>query len=780
MTPELPVDAIRKDYQTALERGNVVVAAATGSGKSTRLPLWSRRVGPVLVVEPRRLACTALADYVAGLAGTEPGEGVGYAIRFDQAFTPETEILFVTPGVALRWLEADGLERFATVILDEFHERRHDTDLLAAILRKQGRHRLVMTSATLAAGRLADYLDGQHLEAEGRSYPVEVHYRESQRRAMPTAKDLEKRIRAAVRESLAEADGDLLVFLPGRGEIRACEHALKALDARVIPLHAGVSRELQREALRAGGHERRVILATNVAETSLTIPGITTVIDSGLERRTAQRNGRTVLSLKPVSRANAEQRRGRAGRVAPGRCIRLWGDLAPLEEFTPPEVQREQLTELVLAAAAAGHDVDELGFPDPLPPQALTRARERLEAMQALDERGRITAHGRALFSLPIDSLFAHLITAMPDAATRGAMVDLCAVLQTRPRVLHLPTGEHERKRLQEWEPQACDAWTLVAALRRSPPEGLKIHSGARREARQLASNMRARLNLGDIPEGMDLDRSEWVRAMLRAAPELAFVRREKRPQAMGNGTMEVLIGEDSRLEDSMGAALVLDDHSVPARKGTRKTLTVATCLVPVSLAELAKAGIGELRLGDARMESGRPVAVRERVHAGRVIATEEYSPRDADLRETLARLIVEDRCLKPAGERLRHDLAQWALYLALGRSDGEAVDARDWLQERLAELGVEEAEDLALVEAEDLRFPGIPEWERPEFERQYPAVVSLHDLVMDARYEPRRKRVLLEHREGTRKAEPRRWELPNWQGWKVVYKRGSRVVDVR
>ena len=781
MDSTLPVDAIQEDYLAALKKGHVVVSAATGSGKSTRLPLWSRARGRVLVVEPGRVACTALAEYVAQLAESELGEEVGYAIRFEQQCNERTGVIFATPGIALRWLEADGLAGFDTVILDEFHQRRWDTDLLVALLKAKGQHRLVMTSATLAAERLAAYLPGESLHAEGRSYPVDLAYRDGgDRRAMPSLSGLEKRVAAAVREALERDEGDVLVFLPGRGEIRACEKALSGVSARVLALHASAPKEQQQAALQADGAGRRVILATNVAETSLTIPAVTTVVDSGLERRTGQRNGRTVLTVAAISRANAEQRRGRAGRVAPGLCIRLWGDLAPLEEFTPPEVQREQLLELVLAAAAAGHRVEALEFPDTLPEAAVDRAREQLRSMAALDEQGAITRHGRALFSLPIDSFFAHLISAMPDAKTRGAMVDLAAALGARSALLRLPREEVGRKRLQEWEPSSCDAWTQVAALRRQPPEELGGNPGARREARRVARRIREALDLGEIPEQMDFDREAWVEAMLRASPERVFVRREKRPQAMGNGQMEVSIAEDSRMEGDAQAAVVLDEHSVPAKKGTRNTITMATCLAPVRLQALCEAGLGETRMGEVRLEEGRPLILRERVYANRVIDRQERVPEGSDLRAALAELILAGRCLAPAGRELQHDLRQWGLYRELGHGDGEVPEARAWLEQRLEALGVDQPDDLELVEVEDLRFPGIPEWEREEFERRYPREISLHDLKMTAEYQPRRKRVVLEHQEGTRRAEPKRWELPSWQGWRVVYKRGSRVVDVR
>lgn len=779
MTQALPIDALQLDFRAALNDGSVVVAAATGSGKSTRLPLWARELGPVLVVEPRRVACTALAGYVAQLDGAEPGREIGYAIRFDHQCRDDTPVVFATPGVALRWLSEGKADRFATVILDEFHERRWDTDLLLALLKERGEHHLVLTSATLAARNLASYLDSPLLESEGKQYPVEVTYMDAEDRDMPASKGLDQRVGKAVKKALGHTDGDILVFLPGRGEIRGAEQALSGVDAEVIPLHATVSPEQQKRALYPG-ERRRVILATNVAETSLTIPGVTLVVDSGLERRTHQRNGRTVLSLAGISQANAEQRRGRAGRTQPGECWRLWGRNAPLDTFTPPEVQREPLTEMMLAAAAAGKRLDELVFPDALPDKALTQASESLRAMNSLDEDGRITEHGRALFALPIDTLFAHLITAMPDATTRGAMADLTAALSTRPRLLRLPTGERARRELADWQPTSCDATTLIQAVRQEPRTELSPDQKARKEARRLASQIRRSMELGDIPETLDFEREAWLQAVVEASPELAFVRRAKRRQAMGNGYREVTVGEDSRLEDDAEAALVFDDHSVPGKRGTRETFTIGTCLAPVPLTLLVDADLGETVPGDLNWRDGEPRLVTERHYANRVIDRRETRPEGATLRTALARQILADRLLQPAGETLRQDLAQWALYVELGHDSGEVPEAETWLENRLAELGVEQPEDIELVEPDDLKFAGIPDWERKRFDEKYPRTLTVDTLKLDVEYDVRRKRVTVEKTGGARKNPPQRWELPAWSGWKVRYRDGSKVVDVK
>ena len=776
----LPIDDHYEEFRNALENGHVVVTADTGSGKSTRLPVWASERSPTLVVEPRRVACTALAGYLADQQGSETGDRVGYAIRFDSRYGPDTPLVFATPGMALRWLGQGELERFGTIILDEFHERRWDTDLLLALLHRAGSHRLVVTSATLAAESLSNYLGAPLIQAEGRRHPVTVRHQARESHDMPHSGRLAERVASAVRHTLKETAGQVLVFLPGRGEINDAASALRDLSVPVQPLHASASGPEQRAALADDGRQR-VILATNVAETSLTIPGVTAVIDTGLERRTHQRNGRTVLTLTAISRAAADQRSGRAGRTAPGTALRLWGEHAPLDERTPSEVQREELTELVLAAACAGVPVADLSFPDPLPAKSLNSALERLRGMGAITEQGLATAHGQRLFSLPIDSFFAHLISSMPDATTRGAMVDLTAALSTRPRLFRFPDREDQRRALADWIPEPCDASTLITMLRQKPPAPLTTNEAARREARTLAGRIRDTLELPPIPDEPLAEREALMFAILEATPELAFLRREKRRQAMGNDQREVLPDDASRFSENSEAALVLDEHSTPGKRGHRQTITIGTCLAPIPVDWLARVGLGEIRMGSVTIEEGEPRIVQERHYAGRIIERQESSPSGAPLRRALADLILRGELLAPAGEQLEADIAQWSLYVGLGHADGQVPEsAADWLEAELERLGVEDPGDESLLEPADLHFQGVPEWERERFDRQYPRRISLGDLVMDVSYQPSLKRITLDYRHGTRKAEPKRWELPAWQGWKVRYRRASRVVDVR
>ncbi|MDP2514212.1 helicase-related protein [Photobacterium damselae subsp. piscicida] len=540
MSFSLPIDAVKKEFLQQLSSHHLVVEAETGSGKSTRLPIWAAKYGKVLVVEPRRVACTSLAEFIAVTPDDENriwGCKIGYAIRFDNQFDQGTDIVFVTPGVALRWLSENGLTDFKTIIIDEFHERRWDTDLLLSLLLQTQSHRLVVTSATLDSQRLAEYMAAQRLTANGRMFDVEVIHQASDARSMPEIQHIERKIGQAL-EVHREHHQDILVFLPGRKEISSVKQSLQQkyrddiedgkLD--VISLHASVSEQEKQRALTES-EKQRIILATNVAETSLTIPGITLIIDSGLEQRTHQRNGRTVLSLHAISNASAEQRKGRAGRVRSGTCIRLYGKAAPLERLTPPELLREELVEPYLAALCCGYSLESLPFIDVLPEKTLEQARSVLTKMKAIDDKGAITDHGRVLYPLPIDTLFAHLITAMPTRGLKEAMVDLSAALSVPQKLWQSPCGEEQLALLKQWlKIEGCDATALIAIVR-TPfdelPDWLNVNPLVHQEAQQLSVQIRDALELPELTVASLFKRAEWLDAVMVATPELVFVRRE-------------------------------------------------------------------------------------------------------------------------------------------------------------------------------------------------------------------------------------------------------------
>lgn len=426
VTEALPVDAILPDLLAALEgRNSAVLVAPPGAGKTTRVPLalldapWCS--GRILLLAPRRLAARAAAARMAEILGEEVGETVGYRIRLETKVSSATRIEVVTEGVFTRAvLDDPALEGICAVVFDEFHERSLEADLgLALALDVQGALRedlrLLVMSATIDAARVAALLgEVPVIVSEGRMFPVEtVHLPRD-----PAAR-LEDEVAAAVARALAAHPGSVLAFLPGVAEI---ERTARALEGRLaggidlLPLHGGLSSGEQDRALKPApvGH-RKVVLATSIAETSLTIPDVRVVIDSGLARRPRYdpASGITRLETVKVSRASADQRRARAGRVAPGVCYRLWheGQTAALHPFDRPEIMEADLSRFMLDLALWGvGDASALRFLDPPPRPAMAEARRLLVALGALDGKGRVTAHGRALARLPLSPRLGHML----------------------------------------------------------------------------------------------------------------------------------------------------------------------------------------------------------------------------------------------------------------------------------------------------------------------------------------------------------------------------------
>lgn len=782
---QLPIDSLQAEFDQLVNHHHLVVEAETGSGKSTRLPLWAANHGRVLVIEPRRIACTSLAEFLAEQSGQPLGKQIGYAIKLHAHYDEKTKVVFVTPGVALRWFAEDKLASFDIVMVDEFHERRWDIDLLTAILKQEKQHRLIVTSATLEGEKLANYLDAKRLRSEGRCFPVTVTHRSMDSRYLPNKKGCENDVVRTVKEALEDEEGDILVFLPGRKEITQCAQMLQSIDdVMVVKLHASVSDEERHRALTVQ-KQRKVVLATNVAETSLTIPNIRVVIDSGLERRTVQRNGRTALTLSNISKASAAQRMGRAGRVAEGACIRLFGEHAPLELVTPPELHREELVEPMLAAACCGYRLSELSFLDSVPEKSLNSALQTLQRMGAIDEQGDITEHGKKVYPLPIDALFADLVTRIQTKSEREAMIDLAAALSVPAQLYQLQGGESAEALAQE-EPFGCDASLMIRLVRGEQLPGINLDASVLEEAQGLAKQMREVFELPDLEVASRYKRDELTKAIATLHPELVFVRRERRRDALGNGLMEMMVGRNSRFPEKSEAALVLDSHSVPGR-GVKQTLNLASVMLPVSLNLLRELELGEWQQGETNYEEESPRATMHLVYAGRTICT-EYQALEGEVAVQSIVEMIEDETLLPGFAPLRKQQIQhWKIYNALGlnpepieKTELDGLSFATWLVEQLETLGVESVEDIELFDAEDIPFEGIPDWEYQDFAEQFPLKLILAELKLDVEYFVSRKLVHVIYTEGSRKGDPKRWELPRWAGWKVQYRKASRVLDVK
>ena len=446
----LPVEEALPRLRDALRTGtSAVLEAPPGAGKTTLVPLalrdedWLGK-GKILVLEPRRLAARMAARRMAELLDEDVGETVGYRVRMESRVGPATRIEVITEGILTRRLIDDPeLASVGAVIFDEFHERSIHTDLgLALCLEVQEALRedlrILAMSATLDGAAVAGLMgNAPVIASEGRAFPVETRHLDR-----PAPRELDRAVAAAIRRALSDEEGSILAFLPGEGEIRRVQALLERADfgpdVLVAPLYGALSAKAQDAAVRPSGQGvRKVVLATDIAETSLTIEGIRIVVDGGYRRkpRFDAQSGMTRLETRRISRAGADQRRGRAGRLAPGVCYRLWpeAETAALARFETPEIMEADLAPLALDLACWGlADPADLRWPDPPPPAQYDRARELLVELGAVDREGRITTHGKEMVRLPMHPRLAHMLIAGKAAGQGGLACDIAALLEER------------------------------------------------------------------------------------------------------------------------------------------------------------------------------------------------------------------------------------------------------------------------------------------------------------------------------------------------------------
>ncbi|MCY1274459.1 ATP-dependent helicase HrpB [compost metagenome] len=519
----LPIDAVLPDLRAALQsRHEAVLEAPPGAGKTTRVPLalldepWLAGQS-ILMLEPRRLAARAAAERLASELGEAVGDTVGYRIRLESKVGPRTRIEVVTEGILARRLQEDpALEGVGLVIFDEFHERSLDADLALALclngralLRDEPPLKVLLMSATLEGERLSRLLDeAPVVRSEGRMFPVEQRWG----RPSQPGEALEPRVVQTVLQALADEPGSLLVFLPGQAEIRrVAEQLAERLDGRpeilLCPLHGELDLAAQRAAIEpAPAGKRKVVLATNIAETSLTIDGVRVVVDAGLERVPSfdPASGMTRLDTQRISRASATQRAGRAGRLQPGACYRLWSEAQQeqLAAHGSAEILQADLAGLALQLARWGvGDPNELAWLDPPPAAAYAQGRDLLQRLGALAEDGSLTRHGQAMAELPAHPRIAHLLLRGQALGLGNLACDLAALLGERDILRGGGADLHSRLALLAGEDKAA--------------RGAR---GGVQRARQLARQFRSYLRgLASEPVA-DPDHPRWLGCLLAFA----------------------------------------------------------------------------------------------------------------------------------------------------------------------------------------------------------------------------------------------------------------------
>jgi len=601
----LPIDAHLPALRRAIDaRGAAVVVAEPGAGKTTRVPplLLEATEGEILVLEPRRMAARLAARRVASERGGKVGGEVGYRVRFDSKVSKSTRLVFVTEGIFIRRLVSDPeLRGVGAVVFDEVHERHLHTDLALAMvqrLRRTARPDLVAVamSATLDAGPLAAYLDAESFDVEGRQHPVTIEHAGGE-----TREPLERRVTSAVSTRIRDGlDGDVLVFLPGAREIgraqRACQDRCKKAGVDVAILHGSLGVDAQDRVVRPA-ERPRVILSTNVAESSLTLPQVTTVIDSGLAREPdfSPFTGLPSLTVTRVSQASAIQRAGRAGRVREGRCIRLFteADFRSRPERTAPELLRADLSELVLFLRANGEDPSAFPFLDRPPEPALEAADQLLHRLGALDGDA-ATERGRRMLALPAHPRLGRLIA---EGLERGVGARAC--------LLAASLAERPPGRNVSLAPASADALAWIDAIERAEEERLRdrelrargFDPGALgrlwRATRQLQKAARAPRQ----PKASLIDEDEDLRLCLLAAfPDRVAQRRSRG-------------GEELRFQDGGGATLartsvvregqllVAVDATDASEKGRGRRVIVRSAaeIEPEHLLEVTPEGLDEI-----------------------------------------------------------------------------------------------------------------------------------------------------------------------------------------
>ena len=614
MKQSLPIDGLQEDLVAACGRARrLVLRAPTGSGKSTRIPQMLLDLnlvqGQIVVLQPRRIAARLLAARIAQERGVRLGGEVGYQIRFERVESAQTRIKFVTEALLLRQMATDpGLKGVGAVVFDEFHERNLHSDVALALARRlQETHRpdlLIMAmSATLDTEGVAKWLgSAETLAADGRAYPVQIEYTHLPRHSnRPIWDAAAEQVRRVLSE---EAEGDVLVFMPGSYEIARTIGAVRNLPESggvdILPLYGELPPEEQDRAVRPGPG-RKVIVATNVAETSLTIPGVRAVVDAGLARiaRFDPHRGIDTLLVEPVSQASAEQRAGRAGRTGPGRCIRLWSQTdhaaRPLREV--PEIRRVDLSETILLLLASGWG-EAASFPWYEKPEekALQRALTQLADLGAVDVQGKLTHLGRRMSAFPAHPRYARMLLAAGELDCVYEVCRIAGLAQGRDILFRKVDDRTENARDSVEQEDGSDFFPRLALLQRASEmkfdadacDRFGVHGQAARQADQAARQF---LRLAEA-QGLPVSDRVADPAAVRRCLLLGFS--DRLAVRLDAGTLRCALvhgraGELRRESSIRNAKLLVaaEVDEIQARGGVTTYLSLATAVEEAWLQEL-------------------------------------------------------------------------------------------------------------------------------------------------------------------------------------------------
>jgi ATP-dependent helicase HrpB len=666
---QLPIDAAIPSLRHALaEQDSVVLQAPPGAGKTTRVPLAllsERWLGgqSILMLQPRRVAARAAAERMASELGETVGETVGYRIRLESRVGPRTRIEVVTEGILSRRLQDDpSLEGVGLVIFDEFHLRSLDSDLALAmclngreLFRDEQPLKLLVMSATLEGARISSLLgDAPVVTSEGRMFPVDTEWGQSYQ----VGEYIVPRVIRACLDAVHDQQGSILVFLPGQAEIRRVNQELSDKlsgrdDILLCALHGELDLSAQRAAIEpAPAGKRKIVLATNIAETSLTIEGVRVVIDSGLERvpRFDPVSGMTRLATQRISQASASQRAGRAGRLEPGVCYRLWSQAQyeQMAAYGAPEIHQADLAALALQLARWGVRPDQLRWLDIPPAAAFAQARDLLDRLGALEADGRLSLHGQAMAEVPAHPRIAHLLLRGHALGLSSLACDVAALLGERDV---LPGG-------------GADLHSRLAMLEGSQRMPRNAQGAAQR-IKQLARQYRS-YQRGAVTEGVnDPENHRWIGCLLA----LAYPDRVAQQRRAGGGEYRLANGRAAMFTEP--DALMKHSWLVVAELGSRQgqreeRIYLATDLDPALFDGVLADHVSVVEELDWDERAGALVAERQRKVGELVLSREPLKELDADARSRALLGLVRKRGLEllPWSPELR----QWQVRVALLR----------------------------------------------------------------------------------------------------------------
>lgn len=572
-----PITAVLDALQESLVRGHTILKSPTGSGKTTITPIalieqpWLHGKN-IYMLEPRRVAARAAASRMSFLLGEKTGQTVGYITRYSKEFSVDTRIFVVTEGIFLKTIQADQeLTNIGLVIFDEYHERSLNADLCLALcldlatLRED--LRLLVMSATLDSDKLATLLDDASVvESAGKSFPVSVIYKPPATEFTP----LYTSVTSAISYALDNYNGDILTFLPGISEIKAVERELSNLkhNTQVLPLYGDLAIEKQDKILAPKqGNQRRVILATPVAETSLTVDGVRCIVDSGLHKHPVYnpKNGLTSLTTSRISRASAEQRRGRAGRQNKGMCIRLWDEKTDhsLLPFTPPEICNADLTNMALELAHWGiSQVNELKWLDPPGKGAFEKAVKLLAQLGALNKKGQITDIGRKLRKFPLHPRLSHMLLKAAELSLGLTGCYLAGILSERDLFHGNDNSIDIRERVT----------ALISFNKRSSPHSTKANLNSQVCKRILQQVEQWRKNLG-VHQAEEIQVEATGNLLCFCYPDRIAIQR-----SLKDSIYQLANGRQARItkQDTLSSSQIIVAPKVDVRGGNGKIFLAA------------------------------------------------------------------------------------------------------------------------------------------------------------------------------------------------------------